>query len=88
MIAFKVLNFRERKLLAVAATGKAADVLLISDGEIIFPLSVKDEISIRQRGRLTTVRVVQVPLKPPPKAQAATLYETLGIESYEPDPYA
>jgi ribosomal 50S subunit-recycling heat shock protein len=46
---------------------------------------VGDEISIRQRGRITTVRVVGVPLKPPPKAQAASLYETLGVESYEND---
>ena len=46
---------------------------------------VGDQISLRQRGRVTTVRVVQVPLKPPPKAQAATLYETLGVESYEND---
>lgn len=44
-----------------------------------------DQISIRQRGRITTVRVVEVPLKPPPKAQAATLYETLGVESYDAD---
>lgn len=49
---------------------------------------VGDEIRIRQRGRLTTVRVVQVPPKAPPKAQAASLYETLGVESYETDPYA
>jgi ribosomal 50S subunit-recycling heat shock protein len=46
---------------------------------------VGDQISIRQRGRITTVRVAEVPLKPPPKAQAATLYETLSVESYEND---
>lgn len=46
---------------------------------------VGDQISIRQRGRITTVRVVEVPLKPPPKAQAATLYETVGVESYDTD---
>jgi ribosomal 50S subunit-recycling heat shock protein len=46
---------------------------------------VGDEIAIRQRGRITTVRVRDVPLKPPPKAQAASLYETLGVESYESD---
>ncbi|MEN3331934.1 MAG: hypothetical protein V7641_1299 [Blastocatellia bacterium] len=46
---------------------------------------VGDEIAIRQRGRITTVRVLDVPLRPPPKAQAATLYETLGIESYDTD---
>lgn len=46
---------------------------------------IGDEIAIRQRGRITTVRVVAVPLKPPPKAQAAALYETLGVESYDTD---
>jgi ribosomal 50S subunit-recycling heat shock protein len=46
---------------------------------------VGDEIAIRQRGRITTVRVVDVPLRPPPKAQAATLYESLGIEFYDTD---
>jgi ribosomal 50S subunit-recycling heat shock protein len=44
-----------------------------------------DEIALRQRGRITTVRVLTVPLKPPPKAQAAALYETIGIESYDTD---
>lgn len=42
-----------------------------------------DLIAIRQRGRITTVRVLEIPAKPPSKAQAATLYETLGIESYD-----
>jgi len=46
---------------------------------------VGDEIAIRQRGRITTVRVLEVPLKPPPKAQAATLYETVGVEAYDTD---
>ncbi len=44
-----------------------------------------DEISIRQRGSLTTVRVLDVPAKPPSKAQASSLYETLGVESYDLD---
>lgn len=44
-----------------------------------------DQISLRQRGRITTVRVLEVPAKPPSKAQAATLYETIGIESYDTD---
>ena len=44
-----------------------------------------DEIALRQRGRITTVRVLTVPLKPPPKAQAAALYETISIESYDTD---
>ncbi|MCI0485585.1 MAG: RNA-binding S4 domain-containing protein [Blastocatellia bacterium] len=44
-----------------------------------------DLISLRQRGRITTVRVLEVPAKPPSKAQAATLYETIGVESYDTD---
>ena len=42
-----------------------------------------DRLSIQQRGRITTVRVLDIPLKPPSKAQAATLYEILGVEAYE-----
>lgn len=45
---------------------------------------VGDEIAIRQRGRITTVRVTEVPLKAPSKAQAASLYETISVESYDP----
>ncbi|HKS40379.1 MAG TPA: RNA-binding S4 domain-containing protein [Blastocatellia bacterium] len=44
-----------------------------------------DQIAIRQRGRITTVRVITVPAKPPSKAQAASLYETIGVETYDPD---
>ena len=43
-----------------------------------------DLIAIRQRGRITTVRVITVPAKPPSKAQAASLYETIGVETYDP----
>ena len=46
---------------------------------------VGDRVAIRQRGRITTVRVAAVPSKAPAKAQAAMLYEPLGIESYEPE---
>ena len=44
---------------------------------------VGDELAIRQRGRITTVRVLDVPEKPPSKAQAPSLYETVSVESYE-----
>jgi ribosomal 50S subunit-recycling heat shock protein len=44
---------------------------------------VGDLIAIRQRGRITTARVLEIPAKPPSKAQAATLYETLSVESYD-----
>ena len=42
-----------------------------------------DELALRQRGRITTVRVLDVPDKPPSKAQAASLYETLSVADYE-----
>jgi ribosomal 50S subunit-recycling heat shock protein len=41
----------------------------------------RDVLSIRQRGRIVTVRVLVVPSKPPSKRDAATLYETLSVES-------
>ncbi|MEK6285873.1 MAG: RNA-binding S4 domain-containing protein [Acidobacteriota bacterium] len=44
-----------------------------------------DLLSIRQRGRMTTVRVLKVPSKPPPKREAAALCETVSIESYNVD---
>jgi ribosomal 50S subunit-recycling heat shock protein len=42
-----------------------------------------DELALRQRGRVTTVRVLDVPEKPPSKAQAASLYETVSVADYE-----
>jgi ribosomal 50S subunit-recycling heat shock protein len=42
---------------------------------------VGDLISIRQRSRITTVRVVDVPLRPPSKREAPSLYETISTES-------
>ncbi|HKA22830.1 MAG TPA: RNA-binding S4 domain-containing protein [Blastocatellia bacterium] len=42
---------------------------------------VGDLISIRQRGRITTVRVVDVPLRTPSKREAPSLYETISTES-------
>jgi ribosomal 50S subunit-recycling heat shock protein len=47
-----------------------------------------DQVAIKQRGRITTIRVLTVPLKSPSKAEAASLYETLSVESYDPDLYA
>jgi ribosomal 50S subunit-recycling heat shock protein len=43
-----------------------------------------DTITIRQRGRITTVRVVEVPVKPPTKAQASSLYETVSVKATDP----
>lgn len=42
-----------------------------------------DQISIRQRGRITQVRVLSVPLKPPSKRDAPSLYETVSVEPAE-----
>ncbi|MFY9553707.1 MAG: S4 domain-containing protein [Blastocatellia bacterium] len=44
-----------------------------------------DLLSIRQRGHITTVRVTNVPSKPPSKREAASLYETVSVESYTTD---
>jgi ribosomal 50S subunit-recycling heat shock protein len=42
-----------------------------------------DLIAIRQRGRVTTIRVLDVPARPPSKAQAASLYEAVSVVSYD-----
>ena len=47
------------------------------------PVSVGDVLVLRQRGKLTTVRVLRVPERPPPKAEAPTLYELVSVEAYE-----
>ena len=39
-----------------------------------------DLITVRTRDRITTVRVTEVPLKPPPKAMASTLYTVVREE--------
>ena len=42
-----------------------------------------DLLSIRQRSRITTVRVVSVPSRPPSKREAPSLYKTISVESVE-----
>ena len=42
-----------------------------------------DLISVWRRGRITTVRVVRVPTKPPSKRDAESLYETVGVQVVE-----
>jgi ribosomal 50S subunit-recycling heat shock protein len=44
---------------------------------------VGDLIAIKKRGRITTLRVIDIPARPPSKAQAASMYETLGVEVYD-----
>jgi ribosomal 50S subunit-recycling heat shock protein len=41
----------------------------------------RDLLSMRQRGQITTVRVLTVPSKPPSKREASSLYETISVES-------
>ena len=42
-----------------------------------------DLLSLRQRGKITTVRVLNVPSKPPSKREAQSLCETISVESVE-----
>jgi ribosomal 50S subunit-recycling heat shock protein len=42
-----------------------------------------DLVSIRRRGRITTVRVVRVPTKQPSKRDAESLYETVSVQTVE-----
>ena len=44
-----------------------------------------DSISLRGRGRETTVRVTKVPSRPPSKREAQSLYEILKVETYDVD---
>jgi ribosomal 50S subunit-recycling heat shock protein len=62
-----------------------AGAVTVNDAEAKSAREVRvgDQIAIRQRGRITTVRVLEVPTRPPSKAQAPTLYETIGVETYD-----
>lgn len=42
-----------------------------------------DLLSIRRRARLTTVKVIRIPNKPPSKHDAASLYETITDQLVE-----
>lgn len=64
-----------------AGAVKVNDTLAKSAREV----KIGDLIAIRQRGRITTARVLEIPAKPPSKAQAAGLYETVSVESYDDD---
>jgi ribosomal 50S subunit-recycling heat shock protein len=44
-----------------------------------------DLIALRKRGRVTTVRILEIPTKPPSKAQAASMYATINVEPYDPN---
>jgi ribosomal 50S subunit-recycling heat shock protein len=42
-----------------------------------------DVISLRQRGRITRVRVVEIPARQLSKTQAASVYEIISVERYD-----
>ncbi|MEW6127168.1 MAG: RNA-binding S4 domain-containing protein [Acidobacteriota bacterium] len=46
---------------------------------------VGDKLSVKYHGKITTIRVLQLPTKQMPKSQTASLFEILGIETYEED---
>lgn len=47
-ISIQVVDFREKGLFSISETGQKIDVVLISDGETIFPLKKGDIIQIEQ----------------------------------------
>lgn len=51
-IIIKVISFRERGLLSITGTNQKADVLLISDGEKVFPLQEGDIIKVKKSQKL------------------------------------
>lgn len=51
-IAVKVLDFRTRGLLSVAKTGEPADVLLVSDSDVVCPLKKGDTVIASRSPRL------------------------------------
>ncbi|MDO8496691.1 MAG: NAD(+)/NADH kinase [bacterium] len=51
-INIEVVSFRERGLISLSKTGKKIDVLLVADGESVFPLQEKDEVIIKSSPHL------------------------------------
>lgn len=51
-VNIKIVSYRKRGLISLSKTGKSFDVILIADGESIFPLEEKDEIVIRSSPHL------------------------------------
>lgn len=51
-IIIKVTSFRERGLLSITGTNQKADVLLVSDGEKVFPLQEGDVIKVKKSQKL------------------------------------
>src|SRR3989338_4905449 len=51
-INIEVVSYRERGLISLSKTGKKIDVLLVADGESVFPLQEKDEVIIKSSPHL------------------------------------
>lgn len=51
-VGLKVVDFRERGVLSMSKTGESVDVLLISDGDKVFPLKKNDRVLVRKSSRL------------------------------------
>lgn len=53
-IKLTITNFKKQGILSLSTNKKPVDILLIADGETIFPLEKADSISIKQSSRLVT----------------------------------
>lgn len=51
-IAIKILDFRTRGLLSIAKTGEPADVLLVSDSDVVYALKKGDTVIVSPSPRL------------------------------------
>ena len=58
IIKIKIVSYRERGVLSISKTGQKFDVLLMADGESLFPLEEKDEIIIKSSPHL--VKLVEL----------------------------
>ena len=82
-IFLKVSRLVPRRTLAQQMCEAGAVTLNNAPAKSARDVRVGDRLAIKQRGRLTTVLVKEVPIKPALKAQAATLYEILSVEAYD-----
>ncbi|OGN04454.1 MAG: hypothetical protein A3B99_04455 [Candidatus Yanofskybacteria bacterium RIFCSPHIGHO2_02_FULL_44_12b] len=57
-LSINVINFKNRGLLSISKTKKAFDVLLVTDGETIFPLKKNDIIIVKSSPKL--IKFVQL----------------------------
>ena len=57
-IFIKVINYRKRGILSLSKTGQKVDILLISDGDTVFPLEKGDIVTIQSHPHL--IRFVEL----------------------------